>query len=54
MSPHREAGGLPEEASVNLLAMSTNQSITWGDLLIILGVFVLLFLAINWFPRRRG
>jgi hypothetical protein len=38
---------------MNLLAISSNQPITWGDLLIILGVFVLLFLAINWFPRRR-
>lgn len=38
---------------MNLLALSANEGITWGDLLIILGVFALLLFIFAYFPRRR-
>lgn len=37
-----------------MLAVSTDSAITWGDLLIILGVMALLFFCFAYFPRRRG
>lgn len=38
---------------MNLLAMASNQSITWGDLLIILAIIALLVVIFGWFPRWR-
>jgi hypothetical protein len=38
---------------MNLLAISTDQGITWGDLLIILGVVALFLFCFAYFPRRR-
>lgn len=38
---------------MNLLAIGSDQAITWGDLLIILGVIALLVVIFGWFPRRR-
>lgn len=36
-----------------MLAIESGQAITWGDLLIILGIIALLVLIFAWFPRRR-
>lgn len=37
-----------------ILAIASGEAITWGDLLIILGVVALLVVIFAWFPRRRG
>ena len=37
-----------------MLAIESGSAITWGDLLIILGIIALLVLIFAWFPRRRG
>lgn len=38
---------------MNLSAIETGSAITWGDLLVILGVIALLAVIFTWFPRRR-
>jgi hypothetical protein len=36
-----------------IAAFASNEAITWGDLLVILGVIALLVVIFTWFPRRR-
>lgn len=38
---------------MDLLAIVSGEPITWGDLLIVLGVLALFIVIFNWFPRRR-
>lgn len=37
-----------------MFAIESGSAITWGDLLIILGIIALLVLIFAYFPRRRG
>lgn len=38
----------------HMFAVASGEAITWGDLLIILGVVALLVFILSWLPRRRG
>lgn len=38
---------------MNLFAIASGEAITWGDLLLILGIVALLLFCFAYFPRRR-